>query len=204
MSVVHLALRELKVYMVRHREWLQTLALGDHFDPLAGHILSIALMAAARDGEGAEAVRLLAYQCIGTLGAIDPDRCDLEEREQPVVVVRNFADADENAEFATYLIANVLVPAFRSTGVIQYQKHLTFAMQELAKFCHFTPALVSKSTMTSVAQRVRRNWNTLSQKDVLDVITPLLSSKFTRIVEAQEDVLPPFYSAHCTSFNIRS
>ncbi|VDB97094.1 unnamed protein product [Peniophora sp. CBMAI 1063] len=197
-SVVFLALRELKTYMVKHREWVQTLALGDLFHPLVGRILSVALMAASRDGEGAEVVRRVAYECIGALGAVDPDRCDIEEREQSVVVIHNFADGDENAEFATHLIANVLVPAFRSTGVLQYQKHLSFAMQELCRFCRFTPALVSNTTITSVAQRVRRNWQTLTQKNVLDVITPLLDSKFTRIVEAQDDASPPFYSAQPT------
>ncbi|KZV76007.1 hypothetical protein PENSPDRAFT_570505 [Peniophora sp. CONT] len=198
MSVVHLALRELKLYMVKHREWIQTLALGDLFRPLAGHILSVVLSAATRDGDGADAVRRVAYECIGALGAVDPDRCDLEEREQPVVVVRNFVDQDENAEFATHLIANVLVPAFRSTGIILYQKHLSYAMQELSTFCRFTPALVSHSTSTAVTQRVRRNWQVLTQKNVLDVITPLLDSKFKRIVEAQDVFSPPFYSAQPT------
>lgn len=198
MSAVHLALRELRGYMSKHREWIQTLALGDFFRPLVGRILSVVLSAATRDGDSSESVRRVAYECIGALGAVDPDRCELEEREQSVVVVRNFADADENAEFATHLIANVLVPAFRSTGVIQYQKHLSYAMQELSKFCHFTPALVSNTTVTSVTQRVRRNWQNLTQKNVLDVITPLLDSKFTRIVEAQDNASPPFYFAQPT------
>ena len=75
--VVTQALEELKTFMHGERiDVLQNLASGDTFDTTIGQILVSLFNVANRDGEGHEKLRLLAFECIGILGAVDPDRFD--------------------------------------------------------------------------------------------------------------------------------
>ncbi len=68
---------------VQHEGFIRELAFGDVFDPMVGDIMRSLLSIACRDGEGADAIRLLAFDCIGILGAVDPDRFDLPRARSP-------------------------------------------------------------------------------------------------------------------------
>jgi serine/threonine-protein kinase ATR len=189
--VVLFALRELKSYMIGHREFFQSLATGDNFSPLVGRTLAALLSAASREGESSDDVRLVAYECIGALSAVDPDRFDLIGGDKRSVVVKNFTDAEENAHFAGGLIVDVLVGVFRSTGVITYQTLVAFAIQELLKFCDMTPALISK-TPSSASLRARSVWNAMP-KHILDTVAPLLDSRFLGIELKPPSLSIPVY-----------
>ncbi|KAG5220020.1 serine/threonine-protein kinase [Salix suchowensis] len=79
------------------------------FDPLVGQILSTLFSAACRDNEGTEEVHHLAYECIGILGAVDPDRCDIRPSDSRMIMMRNFVDEDESTAFVLHLIGDLLV-----------------------------------------------------------------------------------------------
>ncbi|CCL98247.1 uncharacterized protein FIBRA_00241 [Fibroporia radiculosa] len=178
LTVAMQSIRELKSFMLAdHEDFIRTLASGDVFDPMIGHILSILTTAACRSGEAAEMLRVLAIECIGVLGAIDPDRCEIDVTDTRMIMLSNFADETESVSFALHLVQDVLVGAFRSTSDIKYQRHLAYAIQELLQYCKFTPALVNPESNTSIALKVRNRWNSLP-KHVLETITPLLSSKY--------------------------
>ncbi len=175
-TVVCQALEELRAFMtVQHEGFIRELASGDVFDPMVGDIMRSLLSIACRDGEGADAIRLLAFDCIGILGAVDPDRFDLPAHDPHMVVLNNFTDEHEAMQFALHLIENALVGAFRSTSDIKYQSHLAYAIQELLKFCKFSSDLITPGT--SVSNKVRNRWIQLP-KHVLETVTPLLEGKF--------------------------
>lgn len=173
------SLAELRTFMFStYPDFIRGLASGDAFDPLVGTIQSALLHIASRDGDSNEDLRLLAYECIGILGAVDPDRCEIDQHDSRMVVRSNFTDEAESVLFAMHLIKDVLVGAFRSTSDIKYQANLAYTIQELLRFCNFTPALVTSRNTTSVPVKVRNRWNNLP-KHVLETITPLLEGRFT-------------------------
>ncbi|KAJ7581045.1 hypothetical protein C8J56DRAFT_793738 [Mycena floridula] len=191
------SLGELKKFMLtEHPQFIAELASGDMFDPQVGQILSVLFSAACRDVEGAEQLHLLAFECIGILGAADPDRCEIGVSDTRMVVMNNFTDETESTLFALHLIQDVLVGAFRSTSDIKYQSHLAYSIQELLRFCRFTPALVT-SGQSSIAIKVRNRWNNLP-KHVLETVTPLLEARFTLQETPHPDIQHPIYPGQST------
>ncbi|KAL4076264.1 hypothetical protein J3A83DRAFT_4357344 [Scleroderma citrinum] len=187
------SLGELKTFMSSaHPDFTRSLASGDVFDPIVGKLQSTLLHIASRDGDGNEDLRLIAYECMGILGAVDPDRCEIDLHDSRMVVRNNFTDEPESVLFAMHLIKDVLVGAFRSTSDIKYQANLAYTIQELLRFCNFTPALLTPRNTTSVPVRVRNRWNNLP-KHVLETVTPLLEGRFSAPIKTQAILVHPIY-----------
>ena len=189
------ALQELKAFMTVHQpKFTRSLASGDYFDPLIGRIVSALFAAACRDGEDADSIRTCAFECLGILGAVDPDRFELSSGEAKIVVWENFVEEAESFSFVLHLIADVLVGAFRSTSDIKYQGHLAFAIQELMRFCKFSPGLVGMpgSSSSSIPLKVRLRWDSLP-KQMLGTLSPLLSSRYTLEAPPPKEANLPVY-----------
>ena len=198
LTVTLQALKEVRSLLNEQRNFFQCLASGDFFDPLIGRTLRILSSVAARDVDGMEDVRLVAFECIGAIGALDPDRLDFGMGDSRPIVLKDFTNEDESILFAMHLIRDVLVSAFRSTNDMGYQTNLAYAIQELLKFCQFNVSLMSSGRFTTSASvKARTRWNSLP-KHVLEIITPLLESRYTM----KEKLLPtfelPIYPQHGT------
>ena len=197
LTVAMQSLGELKTFMLKqHKDYIREVTSGDMFDPVVGHLLAALFAAACREGDRTEGLRVLAFECIGVLGAVDPDRCEIGVRNASMVVLKNFTDEGEAVIFALHLIQDLLVGAFRSTSDIKYQSHLAYSIQELLKFCQFTPALVAAGN-ASVPIRVRNRWNALP-KHVLETVTPLLEARFTLNQSSNADIQHPIYPTQST------
>ncbi|KAJ3516810.1 hypothetical protein NLJ89_g892 [Agrocybe chaxingu] len=181
LTVAMQALRELKNFMMEnHKDYIRQITSGDAFDPLVGHILNVLFSTACRDnGDGTENLRLLAFE------------------NTNMVVLKNFTDEGESILFALHLIQDLLVSAFRSTSDIKYQSHLAYSIQELLKFCHFTPALVATVGAGSISVKIRNRWNNLP-KHVLETVTPLLEGRFTLNQSTNVAVQHPVYPTQST------
>ncbi|KAI9000757.1 hypothetical protein BD414DRAFT_405932 [Trametes punicea] len=189
---------ELKQFlMAASEEYIRSLTFGDAFDPLVGHLVSALYRAACRDGEGTELLRDLAFDCIGVVGAIDPDRFELRVDDNRMIMLSNFTDEAESMAFALHLIRDVLVGAFRSTSDIKYQSYLAYTIQQLLQFCKFTPALVNPGGTNSVPIKVRKRWNSLP-KHVLETVSPLLESRFSLETRPIQPLSYPIYPYQST------
>ncbi|EIN10974.1 hypothetical protein PUNSTDRAFT_63830 [Punctularia strigosozonata HHB-11173 SS5] len=198
LTVALQSLHELRVFMLEHEpDFCGKLASGDMFDPLVGQLMTALMSAASRDGEDVEELHLLAYECIGALGALDPDRVDVGTGETTMIVLNNFADEDESVLFAIHLIQDVLVGAFRSTSEIQYQSLLGYAIQELLQFCKFNTTLVTPGHSSSVSLKTRKAWSSLP-KHVVETVTPLLGARFTLKNKVLPDMPHPIYPSQTT------
>lgn len=199
LTVAGQALRELKSFMLyTHKDYIHRITSGDSFDPSIGQILASLSSTACRDnGDGTEGLRILSFECIGVLGAMDPDRVEIPYQNTNMVVMKNYADDSEAILFALHLIQDLLVGAFRSTSDIKYQSHLAYSIQELLKICQFTPALVAAHNTTSIPIKVRHRWNALP-KHVLETVTPLLEGRFTLNQNTAPDVQHPIYPTQST------
>ena len=173
-AVAMTSIYELKQVLLSRRGDIKPLFRGDTFHPLAGTIIRTLLAAATRDGDCDE-LRELAYEALGIVGALDPDRLVSLSEPPSMTIMSNFADAEESADFAIHLIRDLLVDAFRATNDTKLQGHLAFAIQELLKFCGFTPKILQSS---SIAVKTLSRWEQLP-KDQHETLTPLLESRFS-------------------------
>ncbi|CAE6445919.1 unnamed protein product [Rhizoctonia solani] len=188
MNVAVQSLAELKSYLLKHRATIEGYMVGDVFSPWLGRTMKVLFEAACREGDGCEALHALAYECIGIVGALDPDRLDMQSGSQDQMVMQNFEDEDEAVWFTMHLISDVLVSAFRSTTDLKYQRHLAYAIQELLKQCGFTNALV-KNGSQPISSKIRSRWKSLTP-EVIETVGPLLEGRFT--IQSKNPVVPQF------------
>ncbi|TXT12902.1 hypothetical protein VHUM_01303 [Vanrija humicola] len=168
------SMRELRDLLRDKYSDVVQLARGDTFDPIVGKVVRSLLGAVTRDAELDE-LHDLSFECFGLLGALDPDRFVALRDETSMPVKSNFSDHDESVQFALRLISDLLVGAFRSTNDTKHQRQLSYAIQELLKFCGFDRRIVNLNS--SVPLKIRERWASLS-KDVLETVTPLLDAQF--------------------------
>ena len=173
-AVATTSMSELRALLRRHQSSISQLSQGDTFDAIIGRMMSSLISASSRDGDCQE-LRDLSHECMGILGALDPDRFVAEPAASGMTIMSNFADQDESIDFAIHLIRDLLVDAFRATNDTKHQNHLAFAIQELLKFCGFTPKVLQPSL---VPLKLRAKWQMLP-KDQLETLTPLLESRFS-------------------------
>ncbi|KAG8907001.1 serine/threonine-protein kinase M1 [Tulasnella sp. 403] len=93
------SLLELKAFMISQRNFFQQMASGDVFDGLIGETVKALFHCACRDGDEFEGVRILALDCIGVLGAVDPDRFDIVPEQSTITIVYDFSLEFENTIF---------------------------------------------------------------------------------------------------------
>ncbi|BGP36884.1 hypothetical protein JCM10449v2_000786 [Rhodotorula kratochvilovae] len=173
------ALRELKTLLEENTAKVQALAAGDSFDASIGRLVEVLLGASVKNGPENELLRNAAFECIGILGAVDPDRFELPPLPQPPIVLENFVNTDEAIDFALRLIQDLLVGAYRSTNDTKHQEFLAYAIQELLRFCGFTASLIlPQQAAGEVDERAQRRWERLP-RTVVEACAPLLSTRFS-------------------------
>lgn len=199
------ALKELRQLLKGNTDRLQALSAGNSFDPKAGSLIKVLFGAAAKDGAENGILRNIAFECIGILGALDPDRFEIPQAAAPMIVFNNFHDSPESIAFALHLIQNLLIGAYRSTNDTKHQEFLAYAIQELLSFCGFKVGLVLPSSSTTKDQQidevVRKRWNNLP-KAVLETCSPLLGGSFS-FKEREVARSAPEYPIYSTTSSYR-
>ncbi|PKI83205.1 non-specific serine/threonine protein kinase [Malassezia vespertilionis] len=191
------SLRELSVFLRERRACIETWTSGNVFHPLIGQCVHVLLAVAGRTESPAPDVQALCLECLGILGAVDPDRFELSTDEPFFVLLSNFEDAHETVSFATRLLVDLVVPAFRATSDTKHQAALAYTIQELLKICGFTPALLDTSAK-GVPERVMQRWEALPEA-MLPTLMPLLNSKYVVQCTDQRRRPSPIYR-HSNSF----
>jgi len=194
-SVSHLAIVEAKKFISNHEEFLP-LVSGDNFDPVVGSLVKALHMVAGREGEAFEASRLQTFECLGMIGALDPDRFEIpHDKEDPLISFADFEEEKHSQAFAAYMIGHVLAPVFPRTSDVRFQSLLAYTIQELLSFCGFTAALITQDNGNPVSVKVVKRWKTLSD-EVRAIVAPLLNSNFTAEGELE---LPDSYPVYASA-----
>ena len=194
-SVALQGLQDLKRLIGTKPATFRSLTSGDTFNAPVGLMMKTIVSAAVRTGDSWNDVRLAAFECIGIIGALDPDRFELPSDEVNFVVLQNFRDTSETHAFAMFLITHVLIRAYQSSNDTKHQAALAYALQELLKVCGFTQAILQKSG--SISPQVQQRWNALP-KPVIEAIAPLLSSRFSVKLTQNGSDVHPIYATSTT------
>lgn len=200
-SVCLRGLCDLKLILERDTRSMRELGAGDTFDPILGKITKSVINSAIRSGDAWPEVRDMAFDCLGALGALDPDRVELPADSATFVLQNNFADKIEAAEFAVDFIQHVLVRAYQASNDTKHQAALAYSIQQLLKFCEFGPALLTSDAnkMASIPLQILNRWRSLP-KPVIETIAPLLTSRFEVKLSTSSGLLSyPLYQ-HKTAY----
>ncbi|PVG03672.1 hypothetical protein CPB86DRAFT_749052 [Serendipita vermifera] len=192
-----LAVKE-TIRLVSDHSKFHPLIKGDTFDPAIGYLIKALQTIAGREGDLYEPTRLAAFECLGVIGAVDPDRFEVpRDHEDPLIIFSNLNDEKSAQTLAIYFICNSLAPIFPKTSDIKFQSQLAYTIQELLGFCKFTDALVTPHNQSVISVKVRNRWKEIPD-DIQATIAPLLSSKFT--IEGSPDIPTshPIYSSALT------
>lgn len=191
------ALRELAAFLNERRSVVEEWTSGNMFHALVGQCIRVLLTVAGRPEPADPTVPELCLECLGMLGAVDPDRVEAVGDEGIFVLLSNFENAEETAAFALRLLRDLVVPSFRATGDTKHQAALAYAIQELLKVCGFSPALLDTDSRL-VPDAVMRRWEELPE-EMLPTLAPLLSSKYVvQLPRARKREIPHY--AHTASF----
>lgn len=191
------SLRELHTFLRERRTVVEAWTSGNVFHELIGECVRVLLAVAGRAELPDAAVQAMCLECLGILGAVDPDRLEMPLEEPFFVLLSNFENSDETVAFATRLLTDLIVPAFRATSDTKHQAALAYAIQELLKVCGFTPTLLDAGAR-SVPEKVRRRWEAIPEA-MLPTLMPLLNSKYVVQLTEQRRRPSPVYR-HSSSF----
>ncbi|CAD6885848.1 unnamed protein product [Tilletia laevis] len=188
-SVSYHSLLDLLSFLTGNHAWIESLTSGNRFGaPISGIVTTI-LSAASRIEDERNGAKIVCLQCLGILGAIDPDRFEHSNDEQSRTILKDFEDKDEAAEFGVYVIQHVLVSAFRHAIDATAQSSYAYSIQEMLKYCGLTRSSDYGDPPSVVGNE---RWKAFPTS-IMDTLNPLASSRYKWHAEQREEVPSPLY-----------
>ncbi|KAK9475256.1 uncharacterized protein V1510DRAFT_372646 [Dipodascopsis tothii] len=173
--VVREALRELQQFLVDQQAVVCAVLASKTLDRLVARLGATLLDICRRFPDNRGDIGRLAAECLGWIGAVDPNKVDTRVDGDEVVVVHAFDDAAETAGFVLLFLDRYVVPAFRAATDTKSQSFLAYGMQELLKVCGLDiDAIAERSTSPASSYAL---WHSLGGPAKLTLL-PMLTSRF--------------------------
>ncbi|KAJ3252885.1 serine/threonine-protein kinase M1 [Chytriomyces hyalinus] len=202
--VVESALAELRQLLTSEEGNLHAEVLSDSASDAVDETISVLLTTLKKYNGTRTDIQVACCECLGVLGATDPARIQVSIPSADVSLDA-FEAKDASINFVCKFIERQLAPAFRSANNTQAQSHLAFAIQELLQFCGFTPEFhniglqrVDRSKVITATTETNARLIVLWQdfpRTVLEVIRPLLTTKYSMESLLQRQIASPIYSS---------
>ncbi|KAI8840920.1 hypothetical protein BC829DRAFT_16893 [Chytridium lagenaria] len=196
------SLLELQSTLMKHQTFLQGQMLADTVNETITETIKCLLDTCKRYNGSRPDIQLSCCECIGILGATDPARIEISIATEKEVQANSFTTIDSMIRFACRLIEKQLAPAFRSAQSTKAQDHISYAIQEVLRFCGFKEELIDgektlrgDTVVSDALSHGRRTrliayWNSFP-RTVIEVIQPLLSSQYrSSSVSTRTEVYP--------------
>ncbi|KAF9122997.1 serine/threonine-protein kinase M1 [Mortierella sp. 14UC] len=154
-ELVRQAVMELKEFLLKNEERL--LILTTSKDQEANGLLSslvMTLLAEVGRFRGLDAlVPMACAECLGIIGAIDPDKISGIRPNVTTTVYAHLNDTEEARDFIGELITVQLVGKSRSIGDVPSESHWAFTLQELLSICGITKGVLESEPAANLASR---------------------------------------------------
>lgn len=183
-TVVTRALIELEGYLKQHQNFLHEVTVREQPDPLVSQLVRSVLDTCIRFKEPSSAIHVLAAQCLGHIGCLDPTRVDATLEQREMLVLSNFMKAEETKGFIVFFLREILVKVFLSTTNPRAQGFLAYAMQELLMLAEFDKSVTVRSR-DSHYSTIYHRWMELPES-VRNTLTPFLTSKYCITAAVQQ------------------
>jgi serine/threonine-protein kinase ATR len=189
--VVQQALIEFQSFVQKNEDYV--FGLSCQRDSIVEKTISALLGCCRKFFQVNSTIRRLCAKCLGLVGAVDMSRIQLL-RVRNDILYPNFDNRDESISFTCSLMQNHLCEAFRAASDTKIQSHLAFTIQELLKFCGFSSTTVSAgNNMKSTEERkLSQFWHKFPE-EVREILTPLLTSKYTIQMAPSSSTTYPLY-----------
>ncbi|KAK6532224.1 serine/threonine-protein kinase M1 [Arthrobotrys megalospora] len=175
--VVERALTELKGYLEKNEHFIRGITNDEIPDSVVAEVIRNLLDVCVKHGQSANSIAKLSSECLGMIGAVDPNRIESPRKLDDLMILHNFEKTEESIQFAHFLLEHHLVRAFLSATDTRAQGFLSFAMQELLKFCGFNPEVLAKQNADFTVAPSQTRWRDFSVT-ARNVLSPYLSSKY--------------------------
>ena len=176
-AVVEQALKELYSHLLQKEDFVYRSILREQPDNFIADLIRSLLDCCLRFNTSPQ-ITLAGAQCLGRIGCLDPNRIESTREKTSLIILANFAKADETVDFILHLLEYVVVKAFLSATSTRSQGFLAWAMQELLKLCELDTG--NLRPLASASSANYRKWLDLSEV-VRNTLTPFLTSRYTVI-----------------------
>ncbi|KAL0265042.1 serine/threonine-protein kinase M1 [Diplodia seriata] len=198
-SVVAQALKELRLYLETNQQFIHETTVAQHPSNVVAQLCRSILDASVRFTESRSEIAILAAQCLGLVGCLDPSRTETVRPRREILVLSNLERADEAIEFIAFMLESVLVKAFQSATNAISQAFIAYVMQEMLRFCGFSNESTTYRPRSSQGSPHYQRWNEIPET-IRSTLTPFLSSKYE--VKRRENQVPtqeyPIYKPKLT------
>lgn len=175
--VVEQSLAELVPELEQHQEFLHQTVVNEQPDPVLAQVTRSILDCCVKFNSVSETATTLCGKCLGLIGCPDPNRVESVKETRDMLVLSNFARADETIEFILFFLQHIVVQAFLSASNTKAQGFLAWAMQNLLKICDLDSTATLRSREIHANANYRR-WLDLPEV-VRNMLTPFLTSRYT-------------------------
>ncbi|KAF3927530.1 hypothetical protein AA313_de0202685 [Arthrobotrys entomopaga] len=175
--VVERALIELSDYLRTNEQFIRNITNDEIPDSIIADVIRSLLDVSVKHGQSENLISKLSSECLGIIGAVDPNRIEKSRKVDDLIVLHNFEKTEESIRFAHFLLEHHLVKAFLSATNTYSQGFLSFAMQELLKFCGFGPEVLARQGTEIPGTATQPRWRDFSLV-ARNVLSPYLSSKY--------------------------
>jgi serine/threonine-protein kinase ATR len=149
------AVVELRDFLLANEERLLTVATSEDQDSngLLSNLVQTLLSEISRFRGLDAPVPMACAECLGIIGAIDPDRISGRRTNTATTVYANLNDHEEARNFVCELIAVQLVGKSRSIGDVPSESHWAFTLQELLLFCGISKDVLETEPASNLSSR---------------------------------------------------
>lgn len=177
LTVVEQALHELVLFLEEKNEILHRTLLNHQSNSGITQLTRSLLDCCVKFQSESEVVAMLSARALGLVGCLDPNRFEITKEKKDIVVLSNFARAEETFDFTMFSLQNVLVDAFLSASNTRAQSFLAYGMQALMSASHITTEITTPSNDLEKDEKHRR-WLNLPEV-VRNTVTPFLTSRYS-------------------------
>ncbi|KAJ3127354.1 serine/threonine-protein kinase M1 [Nowakowskiella sp. JEL0407] len=198
-DVCYYALNELVNILKQSRQTIHEQTLRENPDACVESMYYTLLRMCGKYNGTRSDILLLCTKCLGILGATDPARIGLTDlNTEEILVLDSNSNESDILTFQCYLLANYLVPAFRSSTSTNSQSILAYSIQEVLRLAGFTFAISEKAKYGATRRDVDgdkyliEKWNEFDQQTI-EVMSPLLTTRYNIASTVTDTNTPPFF-----------
>ncbi|GAM33244.1 ATR checkpoint kinase [Talaromyces pinophilus] len=177
LTVVEQALQELVPFLDEKNEILHRTLLNHQSNSGVAQLTRSLLDCCVKFQSESDTIAMSTARALGLIGCLDPNRVEITKEKKDIVVLSNFARAEETFDFTMFFLQNVLVDAFLSASNTRAQSFLAYGMQALMSASHITTEITTPSDDLEKNEKHRR-WLNLPEI-VRNTVTPFLTSRYS-------------------------
>lgn len=188
--VVQQALCDLQNYCEGYQlncqsDWFRDVSLESQINALVREILDTASKFKLRN----EKISTQCATVLARIGSLDPNKFHFKAIKDQIIILHDFRDFRENADFLVHLIETMVLKTFWASNDPLKQLFSAYAMQNFLLIMRLDKKVLKPASQQDYLVEV---WNKFS--DVAkSTLTPLLSSKYLALESRSEKLEFPYY-----------